>query len=49
MDFSYTLGIFLYFHFFREQKYPSTITNWILSSSFELERILIRESHMLFW
>ena len=38
---SYIGEVFLSFHFLRGQKYPSNITNWILSNSNELEMILI--------
>jgi hypothetical protein len=37
----FILRVFLSFHFLRRQKYPFNITNWILSDSNELERILI--------
>jgi hypothetical protein len=38
---SYIEVVFLYFHFLMEQKYIFNITNWIFSSSNEIERILI--------
>jgi hypothetical protein len=43
----YSERVFLFFHFLRGQKYPSTITNWILSDLNELEMILIQNTHPL--
>jgi hypothetical protein len=40
-SFSYIGGIFLSFHFLIGQKYIFNITNWIFSSSNEMEMILI--------